>query len=503
MPPRRRCDKEAKLYITDISYRGCVAYTQNFDLFNSGFLGEIQASAELPNLPTGHARIYDYRAGYITVELEKHLRPLFPGMPKVDFDRTSLIEPKCRDMVRGTIRSQWARNPNTTPEWNPLHVPCTYFTMRAQYDDLDQGPSFALFVCRRVDGDRLLVLCERPLGPWDNVVPPMRKILRDASVDTFQQGIPQDEARACSVFIKLLLLLLFQIQIKRMTEICQRTFPSADHEILYRGAANVRQTIGRIRNCTEYNKHAIHLVDVTEATASHLELEFTGSPPPIGLAEYVFECRSSSAQLARLSRDNMERYQAGWDTYREVLNVHESQAVKRLTMLATIFLPLSLASSILAMSTRLVDLHLLLYDFIGVFLVLSSIAFVLYNIITGSIGILRWLEKEKALSQRENVFTWLRTLGVLESFSTSVLRLFWIGLTVSFIIGMVHEVIFGLKFLGYFCAGMGAIALIAPVVLLVYKLYVAPWVSGLPTMRRGRRANPENGPMITPGASAI
>lgn len=144
------------LTITHISYAGCVTYQQDITLIRSEALDVNQALRGIPVLPPGHARIYDYRAGDITRELENHLRPLFPGMTKVEPDPHSLIKQKDRRTARVAVRSQWAPNPSTTPKWNPLHVPCTYFPVKAQYHDLDLGPSLALFVCSQVDGDKLL-----------------------------------------------------------------------------------------------------------------------------------------------------------------------------------------------------------------------------------------------------------------------------------------------------------------------------------------------------------
>lgn len=243
-------------------------------------------------------------------------------------------------------------------------------------------------------------------------------------------------------------------------------------------------------------------------TVSSLETEMTGSVST-GLAEHLLEVRSLGAQLAKMSQDNVDRYEQAWGSYREILDVHESRGVKRLTMLATIFLPLSLSSSILAMSTRLADLHLLLYDFVGVFLILGSVALAFYTIITLGNGILLWLRKQKQLSlmkmihsehrgvmwvYRHLILVWLHTGSVV------ALVIFWVGLTVSFIIGMVDNVIFGLKFLGYFIAGMAAAALIAPMVFLAPEFYLFQTVMDL---RRRERANIENGPITTPGASAI
>lgn len=316
------------------------------------------------------------------------------------------------------------------------------------------------------------VLYERPY-----VVGETSRALGYVYADVLQQEFPQDNARSRVVFVKLLLLVMFQLHIERLTRICQHTFPSTSHEMLYRGAANVPKTIARIRNCTEYHKHVCQLVDMVDLTTRNLEIETTGSPPT-ALAEYVLDIRSLSTQLAKISQDNMDRYQKAWEAYRDILNVHESQGVKRLTMLATIFLPLSLSSSILAMSTRLAHLHILLYDFVGVFLILGSLALVFYIIITFGNKVSDWLGKQKVLAlimtekkSRSRWAFWLLVLGRLRNSGIIVIALFWIGLTVSFVIGMVDDVIYGLKFLGYYLAGMAAFVLMATYANWPYEVY--------------------------------
>ena len=66
------------------------------------------------------------------------------------------------------------------------------------------------------------------------------------------------------------------------------------------------------------------------------------------------------------------------------LCVEENQALslKRLTLLATIFLPLSLASGLLSMSTRVSQLQLLWYDYAGLCSLLLFCIFVIYKLMS-------------------------------------------------------------------------------------------------------------------------
>ncbi len=59
-------------------------------------------------------------------------------------------------------------------------------------------------------------------------------------------------------------------------------------------------------------------------------------------------------------------------------SIRESHAVKRLAILASIFLPLSLSSGILSMQSRLTDIHLVLWDFIAVCIDLALVVLVFF-----------------------------------------------------------------------------------------------------------------------------
>jgi len=65
-------------------------------------------------------------------------------------------------------------------------------------------------------------------------------------------------------------------------------------------------------------------------------------------------------------------------------DIRESNAVKRLTVLATIFLPLSLSTGILSMQSRLTKIHLILWDFVAIFLDLALIVLLLFWITESS-----------------------------------------------------------------------------------------------------------------------
>ncbi|KAL8992065.1 MAG: hypothetical protein Q9169_007401 [Polycauliona sp. 2 TL-2023] len=356
------------LHITDISLHGQLANEQRIDLTRSDTNNVDQLLLNLPALADGYARIYDYVAGEMTPELKNHLQRLFlfpwEFAAGTESTRSSI----------SSLRWQWAGPSVQKLEWNPLYVPYCNPLVKRQYDSLHADLRYAVITYRSITEDSLLVLYERPirykaLGP------------RFAATSGDFLATQQQHPRLQIAFVKLLLLHIFELHLEEMSDVCQRTFPSTTHEMLYRGIADVPQTITRIRNCTEFSTHVQQLVALTELVMDNVELEFQDSSTPLAVAEYLLESKSATAQLARESQENTKRYQDAWTAYRDVLNVQDSNGVKRLTLLATIFLPLSLSSSILAMSTRFRDLHLLLFDFIGVFFFLGSFALVIYAII--------------------------------------------------------------------------------------------------------------------------
>ena len=61
-------------------------------------------------------------------------------------------------------------------------------------------------------------------------------------------------------------------------------------------------------------------------------------------------------------------------------NIRESRAVRRLSILASLFLPLSLSATILSMQSRFVGIHLILWDYITICIDLGLIVFITFRI---------------------------------------------------------------------------------------------------------------------------
>ena len=449
-------DQEPRVDITDISFSGHVACRWRISLVSTYSYDCAQALQALPNLNENHARIYDTIAGESTSLLARHIGPLFDTMPRNGHSIRSPLEREGRSEGQGNLRFQWSQAPGSTSQWNPLCIPCTNFLIRKQYDDLELGSSTALISCRTAEVNKLLgecfqwiyvtlanlatVLYERPYSADENL---MTRPLGETCPDIFEHYIPPENGRPRVTFVKILLLGLFHHHINRLTSICRDTFPFSNHEMLYKGVADIPKTISQVRNCTEFHKHIYQLTNMTEFTAKNVEIEIEplGSSPK-SLIEYILEIRYSSAQLTQMSQDNMDRYKHGWDTYRELLNVHGSEDVKRLTILATIFLPLSLPPCMLAMNTRFADLGPLLYDFVGVSFLVGAVTLILYYSIIYVIQavslaerrILSWVARKNSEGKKIDAVALLREIRIVNHF---YLGIGWIGLTTLFL-SLIH-----------------------------------------------------------------
>ncbi|RSL66835.1 hypothetical protein CEP53_003228 [Fusarium sp. AF-6] len=125
-------------------------------------------------------------------------------------------------------------------------------------------------------------------------------------------------------------------------------------------------------------------------------------------------------------------------------NVNQTRSVQQLTLLATIFLPLSLAAGVLSMQTRFKDLGSLLYDFFGV-VVLLGVIVVIIVIIMATIAIIKEAESTLTRYSSYRKHTRVRVINLL------LLGLFSYGSLVlsSFLVGMFKDVRLGAKILGY------------------------------------------------------
>ncbi|KAI0122676.1 hypothetical protein F4814DRAFT_217664 [Daldinia grandis] len=151
-------------------------------------------------------------------------------------------------------------------------------------------------------------------------------------------------------------------------------------------------------------------------------------------------CKDIRLRLSRFS-DGLEHSLRFLSMAREL---NQSGNVQNLTLLATIFLPLSLAAGVLSMQSRFKDLGTLLYDFFGVVVLLATIV-VLF------LGAMFILANVKELESRLLKYGVYRQFGRRLLLGLSALILITFGALVlsSFLVGMFKDVVLGASILGY------------------------------------------------------
>lgn len=257
-------------------------------------------------------------------------------------------------------------------------------------------------------------------------------------------------------------------EVRNVVNMCGGSSSVAEPESWYRGSGDIPSTLKRVRNCAEVCRYAKELDEVVEFVTKNLELE-GGISADIAL--YLLQIRSTSAQLISLAEHNMSQYQQAWDTYRDLLNIREAEGVKRLTVLAALFLPLSLSASILSMNNRLVDEPLRLFDFVGVFFIVSWLALLVYALIVTFNKLVSYMNADDESASWESG-RWTRIVPILAESPRKLLvvektetvlkytaiPLLWTLLAVSFTISMVkdhgNDVQLGMKVLAYGIIGL-------------------------------------------------
>ena len=185
------------------------------------------------------------------------------------------------------------------------------------------------------------------------------------------------------------------------------------------------------------------------------------------MRELTVRIRFKCAQLTNLISRILDRRDRRYDLFMKDLNIGDSISIKRLTILAAIFLPLSLASGILSMQTRFVNLHLLLYDFLGVFLLVASFAVLVYFVVRVFTTLARRDYMKVSAKYEPWKFKWWGdeaeddeiNLGMDLFFKYAGALCVWAVTITSFIVGMVLDVTLGLKILGYGLAALIGICL--------------------------------------------
>lgn len=134
----------------------------------------------------------------------------------------------------------------------------------------------------------------------------------------------------------------------------------------------------------------------------------------------------------------------------------QTSSVRQLTLLATIFLPLSLSAGVLSMQTRFKDLGPLLYDFIGVVVLLGALVFPFLAFLSILELITDYLVQKAEAEifegqegqEKFRIYTYKRLRRYFVRIFWAVLALVAVFVFLTFMLGMFRNVELGAKVLG-------------------------------------------------------
>jgi hypothetical protein len=92
----------------------------------------------------------------------------------------------------------------------------------------------------------------------------------------------------------------------------------------------------------------------------------------------LLDLSSGLSENWKIAKQLISKENRRYELFKRALDVQDSQNVMILTTLAAVFLPVSLASSLLGMQTRVLHLGFLLYDFTGVCVLLGTLVLLTY-----------------------------------------------------------------------------------------------------------------------------
>jgi hypothetical protein len=161
------------------------------------------------------------------------------------------------------------------------------------------------------------------------------------------------------------------------------------------------------------------------------------------------EVKYLAQELLDMAKDLEDRSNRGLSSSVANLNQRQANSARRLTIVASIFLPLTLSASLMAMTTHVNAIGDLWYDWIGLCLVTGTFVLVVYSI---------WKSVEKATSKRPlrsmRVFIKLTIKEIFRPWGYMLLAV----ITASFLVGMFYAKRTALDVLKYGVVAVAALA---------------------------------------------
>lgn len=214
------------------------------------------------------------------------------------------------------------------------------------------------------------------------------------------------------------------------------------------------------------------LVRTMEYVMTSLEIENNWRDEP-ELQHELLDLRHQCECGRAFAKSLRDIRQEDGELRQSAVEIKSAEDSARLTLLAAIFLPLSLSTSLLAMTTRLKDLHVLLYDFVGVAIVLSCLAVVFYWIVRSVRKVSRAVKERHLIGFTKHPYL----VAVARYYDSQVYSFCYIIIAVTFLIGMLHDITAGWATLAYIIAVLAALILSSTLIVIADNfLTKLPWV---------------------------
>lgn len=197
-----------------------------------------------------------------------------------------------------------------------------------------------------------------------------------------------------------------------------------------------RKLISTTESLIDVVRSSPHVVNSTSCTNKFMAIEM----------EIRGLCREANERVQSLS-DQLDHDLKYLELARDI---NQTKGVQQLTLLATIFLPLSLASGLLSMQTRFKDLGTLLYDFFGVVMLLAAIVIIIM-ILLNLMTVVNEVDSKlgvRSSGYRENIRG-----KVLFTINAGFCAFGCLVLS-SFLVGMFKDISLGGKILGFVVAAI-------------------------------------------------
>ncbi|KAF7508725.1 hypothetical protein GJ744_008972 [Endocarpon pusillum] len=227
------------------------------------------------------------------------------------------------------------------------------------------------------------------------------------------------------------------------------------------------------RHVSQFARIVRDIGEALEFTISAIEREITyttskGNPrdfdKPIKRESRLLAIQLESRTKMRVIKHLIEDIQSNADRQMDLLssntNQVQSASLKRLTLVASIFLPLSLGSSLLSMTTRAANLGPLWYDYFGICITIGFIVLTTYRIFRFNqrvwshpkmIRCLRHVRDEWRDTRKKNPSSTTPVLifNLVSKTTHYMLYVFCAVMTASFLVGMFKNIETGLRTLAY------------------------------------------------------